>query len=142
MYDLRELVTIGASAKVSHRVVESDAATDYSQELRELLSTPAVIGLAIKAAAEAVDRYLPEGYVSIGRYIEFEHTASTRVGMQITLTATVTEVQPLYIILEVRASDEQGEVGFGMHKRSIVVKDYLMARSKRREALVQNSRPI
>lgn len=142
MYDLRELITVGTSAKITHVVQESDTATSYSKELSELMSTPCVIALIIHASSEAVDRYLPEGYVSIGRAIEFEHTASTRIGMKVTAEVVVTEVQPLYIVLDAKVFDELGEIGFGRHKRSIVVKDYLLARAKRREAMQSNSRPF
>lgn len=142
MYDLRDLITAGRSATVTHVIVDSDTATNYSKDLNELMSTPAVIALAIHAAADAVDAYLPDGYVSIGRAIGFEHTASSRVGMEISVEATVTEVQEQHILLSIRAYDEIGDVGFGTHKRTIVVKDYLDARSKRRAAMQMNSRPI
>lgn len=142
MYDLRDLVSVGLSAKISHVTKESDAATSYSKGLEDLLATPATIGLAIQAAAEAVDKYLPEGYISIGRYIEFEHTASTRIGMEVTVEATVVEVQPLLILFDIRVSDQLGEIGFGRHKRSIVILEKLTERSKRRASMLTNSRPI
>lgn len=142
MYDLRDLISVGRSAKISHVVQESDAATKYSKGLEELMATPAVIRLAIQASAEAIDQYLPEGYISIGRAVEFEHTASTRVGMEVTIEATVVEVQPLYIVLDIKVSDELGDIGFGKHKRSIVILEKLIERSKRRAALTTNSRPM
>lgn len=141
-YDLRDLVSPGRSARVTHVVVESDAATSFSPDLCELMSTPAAISLAIEASANAVDEHLPEGYVSIGRAITFEHTASTRVGMKVSAEATVMEVHEQHIILDIRLFDEIGEVGFGTHRRTIVVKDYLDARSKRRAAMQMNSRPF
>ena len=140
MYDLRDLITVGLGAQVTHVVRDSDAASNYSEDLKDFLSTPAVIGLAIQATGKAVEAYMPEGFVSIGRFISFEHTASTRVGMKITVEARVVEVTEQLIVFEVKARDELGEVGFGTHKRSIVVKDYLTARSKRREAMASNSR--
>ena len=132
MYDLRELVAIGQSAKLAHVVHSSDTATQYSAGLEKLLSTPAIIALAIRAGAEAIDKSLPEGYTSIGRSVEFEHTAPTQVGMQITVEATVSEVQPLFIVLDILARDDAGEIGFGKHRRSIVIIDKLVERSERR----------
>ena len=142
MYDLRDLIPLGTSAKISHTVKSSDAALEYSNGLEQLMATPAAIRLAIRASADAIDKYLPEGFISIGRFIEFEHTASTRVGMEVVLEATVVEVEPQFILLDVKACDELGEIGFGRHKRSIVAADYLLARSKRREAMTTNTRPI
>ncbi len=142
MYDLRDLISPGKSARITHVVVDSDAATSFSPQLSELMSTPAVISLAIEACANAVDEYLPEGFVSIGRAITFEHTASTRIGMKVFVDAVVREVQEQYILLDIKVSDEIGEIGFGTHRRTIVVKDYLDARSKRRAAMQINSRPM
>ena len=142
MYDLRDLVAVGRSAKVQHVVRESDAAATYSKGLEELMSTPALLSLAIQVSANAIDQYLPEGYISIGRSIEFEHTAPTRVGTEITIEATVVDVQPLYIVLELKAGDELGSVGFGKHKRSIVAQNYFLERSERRAAQMINNRHI
>ena len=142
MYDLRDLVAVGKSVKVVHTVTETDTATKYSKGLEELMSTPAMIMLAIQASAKAVDGFLPEGFISIGRAIEFEHTASTRRGMHITVEATVSEVQPLMITLDIHAFDDVGEIGFGRHRRSIVIVDKLIERSKKREAMTLNTRPL
>ena len=140
MYDLRDLVTVGRNAKVVHVVRDSDTATKYSKGLEEFMSTPAIISLAIQVSANAIDEFLPDGYISIGRSIEFEHIASSKVGMHVTVEAVVTEVQPLYIVLDIKASDEAGEIGFGKHKRSIVIVDKLKERARNRMYSATNSR--
>lgn len=140
MYDLRELVSVGRSAKVSRLVKESDTATSYSKGLEEFLATTVVIGMGIQASALAIDQYLPEGYISIGREIEFEHFASTMQGVRVTVEATVIEVQSQYMVLEIKAVDEAGEIGRGKHRRSIVKIEYLLARAAKRNALSMNKR--
>lgn len=142
MYDLRDLVSIGKSSTISHVVVESDCATKYSKGLEKLLSTPACIRLAIQASADAVDEYLPEGYVSIGRSIEYEHTLSTKVGMKVTVEATVTDVQPRHMVFRITIRDDLGQVGFGSHKRSIVNLESLLKRAENRGDLLINERPL
>lgn len=142
MYDLRDLIVVGRNAKVHHLVRESDAALTYSKGLEELMSTPAILTLAIQVSAEAIDEFLPEGYISIGRSIEFEHTAPTKVGMQVTVEATVVEVQPYFVVLDIRASDESGDIGFGRHRRSIVAQDYFLAGSRQRANFSTNSRAV
>lgn len=139
MYDLRELVSVGRSAKVSREIKESDTATNYSKALHELMATPTVIRLAMQASAEAIDQFLPEGYISIGRQIEFEHTASTFLGIKVTVEATVVEVQPLYVVFDIKATDELGEIGFGRHRRSIANIESLLRRAKERKELMINS---
>ena len=139
MYDLRELVSVGRSAKVSRVIQESDTATNYSKELHDLMATPTVIRLAMNAAAEAIDQFLPDGYISIGRQLEFEHTASTFLGVKVTVEATVVEVQPQYIVFDIRATDELGEIGFGKHKRSIANVESVVRRAKERKERMINS---
>jgi len=139
MYDLRELVSVGRSAKVSRVVKESDA-TGYSDVLNSLMATSAVIGLAMQAAGEAIDPFLPEGYISIARQVEFEHSASTMIGIKVTVEATVTEVQQLYIDLAIKVTDELGEVGHGLIRKSIVHTASLLSRAQNRRERMLNSR--
>lgn len=140
MYDLRDLVPTGSVASVSRIVRDSDTATNFSPHLETLLATPASIGMAIQASAEAVDKYLPEGFVSIGRDITFEHTAPTLLGVKVTMTAEVVEVAPTYINIKLTLSDGVGKIGHGEHKRSIVNHSALLEKAKRRVEMMTNQR--
>lgn len=142
MYNLRDLVPLDSSATVSKVVKESDTAMNYSPDLKTLLATPASIGIAIQASVAAIDKYLPEGFVSIGRHIEFEHTASTMLGVKVTMHAQVVEVHPTYILLKLVLRDGIGEIGHGTHKRSIVNSEALLGKAKRRVELMINERPL
>lgn len=142
MYDLRELIPLGSKASVSRVVGDTDTATNYSPALQPLLATPACIGMAIQACVEAVDKYLPDGFVSIGRNIEFEHTASTLLGVEVTMTAEVVEVNPTNMMVKLTLSDSEGEIGHGKNRRTIVSCEWLLKRAKRRVELMTNKRPI
>lgn len=139
MYDLRELVTVGQSAKVSRIVKDSDTIS-YSAALGGLMATSAVIGLAMQAAGEAIDPFLPEGYVSVCRQVEFEHAASSMVGSTVTVQTTVVEVQALYVDLDINVFDEVGELGNGKLRKSIVQTEALFRRAKARKEQMLNSR--
>lgn len=140
MYDLMDLVPTGSAASISRVVKDSDTATNFSPKLLTLLATPACIGMAIQASAEAVDKYLPEGFVSIGRNITFEHTAPTLLGVKVTMTAEVVEVAPTHLTIKLTLSDGVGEIGRGEHKRSIVNHAALLGRAKRRVDMMTNQR--
>lgn len=140
MYDLRDLVAVGAAASVRRVVQESDTATNYSPQLRTLLATPTCIGLGIQASVAAIDGLLPDGFVSIGRHIDFEHTASTFMGVEVTMTARVVDVQPTYIDIEMTLSDDLGVIGRGSHRRSIVNVESLMKRAMKRKEMMINKR--
>lgn len=142
MYDLRDLIPLDSSASVNRIVKESDTATNYSQQLKNLLATPACIGMAIQASVAAIDKHLPDGFVSIGKSIEFEHTATTMLGVKVTMLAQVVEVQPTYVTLRLTLSDGVGEIGRGEHKRNIVNGEALLGRATRRIEMMTNERPM
>jgi len=140
MYDLRDLVPLGSAAKVSRTVKESDTATNYSPDLNTLLAPPACIDMAIQACVAAIDTLLPDGFVSVSRNIEFEHMASTLLGVKVTMSAEVVEVQPTYIMVRLTLTDDIGEIGRGMNRRSIVKSEALMDRANRRVQMMTNER--
>lgn len=140
MYDLRDLVPIGSASSISSVVRDSDTATNFSPKLLTLLATPASIGMAIQASAEAIDKHLPEGFVSIGRDITFEHTAPTLLGVKVTMTAEVVEVEPTYVTINLTLSDGIGEIGHGQHRRSIVNHEALLSKAQRRVEMMTNQR--
>lgn len=140
MYDLRNLIPAGSSASISRVIQDSDTATNFSPKLLTLLATPASIGMAIQASAEAIDKHLPDGFVSIGRDITFEHTAPTLLGVKVTMTAEVVDVAPTYVTIKLTLSDGVGEIGHGEHKRSIVNHEALLGKAKRRVEMMTNQR--
>lgn len=140
MYDLRDLIPEGSTASVSRVVQDCDTATNFSPKLLTLLATPASIGMAIQASVEAIDKHLPEDFVSIGRDITFEHTAPTLLGVKVTMTAEVVEVAPTYVTIKLTLSDGIGEIGHGVHKRGIVNHEALLEKAKRRVEMMTNQR--
>lgn len=140
MLDIRKIFSIGQNSIIRHVVQKSDTAGNYSKELNELLATPACIGMVIKAAVETVDPYLPEGFISIGHSTEFTHTAATSLGMTITVKTSIIELGEHEIVMKIDAWDEQGEVGYGMHRRSVVEQDALLKKARQRTRFLTNQK--
>ena len=138
MFDLRNILSIGQNAMIRQVVQKSDTASNYSKELNELLATPACVGMAIKASIETVDQYLPSGFISIGYSTEFTHTASTSLGMTITVKASIIEISDHEVILQIEAWDNQGEVGHGIHKRMVVNHEALLKKARQRTRFLTN----
>lgn len=138
MFDLRNILSIGQNAMIRQVVQKSDTASNYSKDLNELLATPACVGMAIKASVETVDQYLPEGFVSIGYSTEFTHTATTSLGMTITVKASIIELTDHEVILQIQAWDDQGEVGHGTHKRMVVNHEALLKKARQRTRFLTN----
>lgn len=85
-----------------------------------VLATPMMINLIEAAALAAVEHLLPSGHQSLGIQLDVSHTAATPVGLRVTATAEVSQVQGRSITFRVAARDELEPIGGGTHKRIVV----------------------
>jgi fluoroacetyl-CoA thioesterase len=85
-----------------------------------VLATPVMINLIEAAALAAVEHLLPAGHQSLGIQLDVSHTAATPIGLRVTATAEVTEVQGRTIAFRVAAHDEFEPIGGGTHRRVVV----------------------
>jgi predicted thioesterase len=85
-----------------------------------VLSTPDMIRLIEQTAIEAVQPSLAPGQATVGTRVDVAHLAATPVGMTITITVEVTEVDRRRIAFRVEVRDELDEAGKGTHERFIV----------------------
>lgn len=131
MLDLTKILVPGLNSLVRKVVQRSDTAASYSQDLNEFMATPAWVDMAMRAAIDAVDKHLPEGYITVGTYIEITHEAPTCLGMTVTVQATLREVNGR-LIFDIKAWDEIGEIGKGVHERHVVDRESLIKKAKER----------
>lgn len=132
MIDLEKILAVGQNAVVRKVVQKSDTAGNYNSALNELLATPACVEMVINAAVETIDKYLPEGFISVGSSIEFSHTAPTSLGMTINIKTTIAEIDGSHIKLIISAWDEMGDIGTGQHERVVVSRDATLKKAKER----------
>lgn len=93
-----------------------------------VFSTPAMIALLEGAAVEALRSYLLDGQTSVGTTVNIKHVAATPVGMMVTATAKLKEVDGRRLVFEVSASDEVELIGEGTHERFIVDRERFESR--------------
>ena len=140
MINLNDYLSCGQNAIVQNTVKDTDASSKYITPFRELLASPKLLHWAIDASVDAIDPYLPEDYASIGTSINFTHTAPTSVGMTVTVHVKIVEVTAQEVTLDIKAWDEQGEIGYGTHKRMIVQTDLVLATAKERTKNISSRR--
>lgn len=140
MFKVNELLSIGQNYMIRKVVQRSDTAASYSKDLNRFLSTPAILDMAIRASMETIDKYLPNDFVSIGFNIKFTHTAATSLGMTVTVKVTIVNIEDHIVELRIDAWDEQGDIGHGMHRRSIVSKQHLYDNADHRTRFLTNQR--
>ncbi len=85
-----------------------------------VLATPVMINVIEAAALAAVEHLLPAGHQSLGIHLDVRHTAATPVGVRVTATAEVTQVEGRTVTFRVEARDAFEPIGGGIHQRVVV----------------------
>ena len=104
------------------------------------MSAPRLIHWAIDASLDAIDPYLPEEYASVGTSIMFDCTAPTSLGMTVTVHVTIQELAEREVVLSIEAWDEQGPIGHGTHKRTIVEAETVLKKARERVKTISSRR--
>jgi predicted thioesterase len=129
----------GTTFTVQKRVTEEDASLNYgSGQLDTVLATPSLVALVIEGAVEAIDSKLPEGIISVGAKMEFEHTNATVIGATVSIEGEIAEFDGRKAVINFTAYDEVGEIGSGVHERLIVSKDGMMIKAHERSEAIKN----
>src|SRR3954467_12825983 len=114
------LVKPGMQGSATLVVAEEHTAPRVGSGKVHVLATPVMINLIEAAALDAVERFLPAGYQSLGTVLNVRHIAATPVGMRVIATATVDRVNERTAYLRVEARDEKDLIGDGTHERVVV----------------------
>ena len=97
-----------------------------------VLATPVMINLIEAAALAAVEHLLPAGHQSLGIKLEVSHIAATPVGLRVTATAEVLQVEGRTVTFRVEAHDEFEPIGGGTHQRVVVSVERFIERVRRK----------
>ena len=126
-----ELTQVKAGLKntVSEEVTADKTAAAMGSGSLPVYATPAMTCLMEKAATEAVERFMPEGWTTVGISLHAAHTAATPVGLTVRAEAEVTAVEGRKLVFTVRAYDDKEEIGVGTHERFAVAKEKFLAKA-------------
>ena len=83
----------------------------------KILSTPNMLALMETSALELAREYLDEGMTTVGAEAHVKHLAPTPVGMEVTATATLREIERRKMWFDIEVHDEKGKCGEGSHLR-------------------------
>jgi fluoroacetyl-CoA thioesterase len=85
-----------------------------------VLATPIMVNLMEAAALQAVERFMPAGYQTVGTHLDVKHFAATPVGLRVEAHAELTRVEGRTLTFRIHAQDEREAIGEGVHERLVI----------------------
>ncbi len=110
----------GLVGRAELTVAEEHTAPRVGSGRVHVLATPVMINLFEAAALAACERFLPEGYQSLGTLLNVRHIAATPVGLRVVALAEVVKVEGRTVTFRLEARDEKDLIGDGTHERVVV----------------------
>jgi predicted thioesterase len=120
---------VGIQGEARLKVDDSNTAIAHGSGTVSVLATPALIALLENAAQNSVAPYLEEGSTTVGTMVNIKHLAATPVGLNVTASSRLTELDGRRLVFEVEAKDEVEVVATGVHERFIIKMDSFMKRA-------------
>ena len=132
--DSFEALKVGLVGEAEMVVGTNDTAPRVGSGHIAVLATPVMINLMEEAALATVEHLLPEGKKSLGTHIDVSHIAATPIGMKVTATAELIEVDGRNLRFALRAHDARDLIGEGFHARVVVTASSFEQRIREKSA--------
>ncbi len=110
-------------------VNESNTAEALGSGSLAVLATPSMIALMEKTARLSVDPFLEEGQSTVGTLVNVKHLSATPVGMKVTCSTELIDIDRRRLVFHVECSDEKGIIGEGEHERFIIDAEKFMSKA-------------
>lgn len=109
-------------------VTSANSAKTMGSGDMDVFATPSMVALMENAAMMAVASALPEGSATVGTQINTSHIKASPIGATITASAELTEVDGRKLTFAVKAWDEKGVIGEGVHTRFVVDRERFLSK--------------
>jgi fluoroacetyl-CoA thioesterase len=115
-------LTFSQSILVDSRLTVPHVAPHFSNfaDMPPVFATAFMVAFMESACIGLMDGHLDEGEHSVGTAIDVSHVAATPVGMRVTATADLLEVDGRKLLFRVSARDERDLIGEGLHRRAVI----------------------
>ena len=118
--DLPEALKPGLTGIAEIVVGTRDTAPHVGSGKIGVLATPIMVNLMEAAALQAVEKFMPPGFQTVGTHLDVKHFAATPVGLRVRAEAELVEVTGRTLTFRLRAEDEREVIGEGSHERLII----------------------
>ena len=122
-------LTVGLKGRAETVVTEKNTAAAVGSGALPVFATPMMAALMEAAAVDALAGCLEEGQGSVGTHIDLSHDSATPLGMKAWAEAELTGLEGRKLTFAVRAFDEAGPIGEGVHIRFLIQNEKFMRKA-------------
>ena len=119
----------GIKAEKSLTVTDANTAKTMGSGTLDVFATPAMVALIEQTAYTSIESELEPGWGSVGTSLNIQHLSATPVGMTVTATPELVEVDRRRLVFHAEVYDEKGLVGKGTHERFLVENEKFQAKA-------------
>lgn len=95
-------------------------------DMPPVFATAYMVGFIEATCIECLQGHLDDGERTVGVQVNVSHTAATPIGMTVTVEVRLAEVAGRTLTFDVKAYDDAGSIGEGVHKRAVIDVDRFM----------------
>ena len=116
------MILIGTKCQLEQTVTQEITAAAVGSGALPVFGTPFMAAMMENAALTCLQSFLEDGQGSVGTHLDISHDAPTPIGMTVWAEAEITAVSEngKMVDFAVRAWDEKGPIGQGVHTRAII----------------------
>ena len=119
----------GIKAEKSLTVTDANTAKTMGSGTLDVFATPAMVALIEQTAYTSIESELEPGWGSVGTSLNIQHLSATPVGMTVTATTELVEVDRRRLVFHAEVYDEKGLVGKVTHERFLVENEKFQAKA-------------
>jgi len=110
--------TLPVSADLT--VPQVNSAFSSFEDMPPVFATAFMIAFAEVTCIDCIAAHLDDGEHSVGIHVDISHVAATPVGLTIEASVELIEAEGRTLTFKVMLSDNEGPIGEGLHKRTVI----------------------
>ncbi len=124
------MLEIGIIGEKEAVVNNSNTALAMGSGDLEVFSTPCMIALMESTANDSLKKHIDDTQGTVGTLINIKHLSATPLNMKIYIKSELIEIDGKKLTFTVKAFDEVGLIGEGIHERFIINNEKFMQKTQ------------
>lgn len=120
------MLSIGIKGTTNVVVCKDNTAEKMGSGELPVFATPSMIALMEECAYKSVKVFLEDNQGTVGTLMNVKHVSASPLDMKITAESELIEIDKKRLVFTVKAYDELGLIGEGVHERFIIDNDRFM----------------